>query len=147
MTMTSNDDVKTYTLAFNGEHVTSAEVEHFRDVVDMEAKDVCEHIVDDLNKEEEETPATYQRSSGGWLITVGEVAVSDGDAEAPNPPDPPHRTKIYVKCKSSDVPKIINSMRRFFSDWRAVAGFIAVGGTAAGLYYLLTVKRSPSSQV
>ena len=120
--------------------VSGAQLLDFVQTVDRQIESVTKGLVEQLKKEK--INARVAQQGRDYLIIqegVSPASLSQHDSVETDPA--PQRSRVRIYVRSSDAPPTINAMRRFFRDWRAVAGLIAVGGAWQAGQWLMQVRR------
>lgn len=130
-----------YSLGFTaGDRVSVQDVLNYRDAVNSNASSVCQGIVAALAAQK--LKATVQQFGSQWSITV--VSATSPQAvheEVMAENNPPVTANIGVTANLTDVPAVVTALNNFFSNWRAVAGFMATAATVVGAIIALRVTR------
>jgi hypothetical protein len=112
--------------------VKPAQLESFKKAVAANAEDICRGLVGQL--EEDDVKATVLLKDGRWEVVVGNAKSAPARRA-----DGETTTNITITANAADMPAVITSLGDFFSNWRVVAGLIALGGSYVAGQYVLTV--------
>lgn len=100
--------------------------------LDVQAAAICAGV--QLALEDQDVKTTVHERDGTWHLDVGRASGTTAD------PDPP-RTRIHIRANTADVPRIVNSLNRFFGNWRAVGGVVAIGAAYVAGSWLMILQR------
>lgn len=109
------------------------------DAVNRQIESVTRGLLEQLKAQG--ISAQLEKQGNEYLIVQEGVTPARAAQDAALSEPGGRRSRIRIVVRSSDAPPTINATRRFFRDWRAVAGLVVVGGAWQFGQWLMGVRR------